>query len=478
MILKSRLRRFIVNKKCNREIISISVISSSICNLNCSFCYLNKNKSYKKFNELTRQAWQNGDYVKNLKNTIQALNINVEDVQTFQLWGGETLLTIEDLIPNLQKIYEILPNLTLWQISTNWMVNIENVFKFFQELDKCGDADKELVVTLQLSIDGPPGPLCEQGHNGNWDTYINNIKQFTNLVNNYKFRHLKIIFSVNSTVNKENYFNEFNTYEKIKSYVQYMKNFTDLIDSLCISKSLEMGQKIIFPGLATPYFETTEDGWKFREICALWENVRIHEFPDFPIDFNWYHGCGEIDILKPILSSNLECSELKNSLTINYDGTIVECSGSYIDHFTEYQQELLDENRMNDYYTAQLHAKVSFNPDGKSIEDINTYNWFVYNGYKSNTSTYLTLMMATCEELALSGQIPSYYAYDKRLLLKQLNALSNLISCTRENIRDTRIPYLVKPECFRRFLNGVMQYAYESQFLDELRKKNICLNER
>jgi organic radical activating enzyme len=41
----------------NREIGSITFISSAVCNLNCSFCYLHKNKSYKKFNEINRKAW-------------------------------------------------------------------------------------------------------------------------------------------------------------------------------------------------------------------------------------------------------------------------------------------------------------------------------------------------------------------------------------------------------------------------------------
>lgn len=53
-----------------REMHSLSVISSSVCNLNCSFCYLHKNQSYKEFDSLVRQAWQDGSYVDNLLKTV------------------------------------------------------------------------------------------------------------------------------------------------------------------------------------------------------------------------------------------------------------------------------------------------------------------------------------------------------------------------------------------------------------------------
>ena len=34
------------------EVQTISLISSTTCNLNCSFCYLHKNQSYKEFDKL------------------------------------------------------------------------------------------------------------------------------------------------------------------------------------------------------------------------------------------------------------------------------------------------------------------------------------------------------------------------------------------------------------------------------------------
>ena len=54
--------------------------------------------------------------------------------------------------------------------------------------------------------------------------------------------------------------------------------------------------------------------------------------------FSWfklllYSGCGPIIEDRPLFKPNAECTELKSCITINYDGSICECSGSYIDSF-------------------------------------------------------------------------------------------------------------------------------------------------
>ena len=53
------------------EVQTISLISSTTCNLNCSFCYLHKNQSYKEFDKLVRQAWADGSYLNNAVKTVK-----------------------------------------------------------------------------------------------------------------------------------------------------------------------------------------------------------------------------------------------------------------------------------------------------------------------------------------------------------------------------------------------------------------------
>ena len=36
----------------------------------------------------------------------------------------------------------------------------------------------------------------------------------------------------------------------------------------------------------------------------------------------------------------------------------------------------------------------------------------------------------------------------------------NTMSCTRENLKDTKIPYMLSIGSLRRLLNGIMDYTY------------------
>lgn len=448
-----------------RKITSISVISSSVCNLKCSFCYLHKNQSYKIYDKIIQQAWKDKTYVPNIIRTLEAINANNKDVDTIQLWGGETLLSIKNVIPNVEDFYKAFPNICVWRISSNWMINVKDFFDFVKEIND--RTIKFTEIKLQLSIDGPPGPIHDDGHKGNWDIYRKNIEEFCNLVNNTKLSKIKVTFVINATVSKELYLKEFSTYEGIKNYVQYMKDFVLFIDEHCISSSLGIVPRAIFPGLALPYDSTVEEGLEFAKISRLWEYVRANEFPDEPHSYAFHYGIGQLNSDVLIYGDNLECSELNNSLTILHDGTICECNGSFMSADPNYQKELLDNKEYDAYRVAKITSHTTQNPGLMTPEELEIYNWAVVEGYKNNSSTYMNYMMAACDELALSGQIPYKYHLDKDLCYRHVKTLSGLISCSRENNTQTKVSFLTNPSAFRRYMNGLMEYSYDDFIINE-----------
>ena len=450
------------NKK---SIKSVSVISSSLCNLRCSFCYLHKNKAYPKFDEIVQEAWKNGSYVDNILKVFEKFKIPPSDLEIIQLWGGETLLNIQNVIPNIKNFYKYFPNINSWKISTNWMINVDNFFDFLKEIDNHTNC-KDTNIRLQVSIDGPPGKFTEQGHHGDWRIYKINFERFCNLVNNYKFHNIKIEIHINATVGKELYLEEFSTKEGIYNYLKFTSDFCDWLNEQCISSSLSCMADIVAPGYAIPCNSTSAEGRKLAEIFRLWEEVKAEYFPKFNKYFNIYYGIGDITANKNYFSCNLECSEMRNSLTIIPDGTIVECSGSYIDQFQPYVDELKKENNTELLNNVKARSKIVKNILNMTEEELEEYSWLVDSGYKGNSSTYMHTMFSICKELGMSGQIPYKYVEDDDLLLKHLSCLSNLISCTRENINDTKIPYLASTSCFRRYLNGAIEYAYDLKTLE------------
>ena len=396
---------------------SISLISSTTCNLDCSFCYLHKNQSYKEFDKLVRQAWADGSYLDNALKTVKRFG-SAEEIRQCQLWGGETLLHIDDVTKNLKKFYLYFPNVTLWRISTNWLIDVNKFFEFIKEMDLY--APENTIISTQLSIDGPQGGYAEQGHNVSLAAYQKNISDFTYLINNYKLKNVQITLQINATINKETYIEKFSNYDEIKYYISFMRDLAKYISDRCISRSITMNQHIIFPGCASPAPDSSEDGKKIADIIKLWEKVRQNDFPEIDKYFTFQYGIGELTGCRNMLTPNEECSELNDSLTINYNGDIAECSGAFIDNFEPYLKELIDEGNMDTYYTSIMRNKLVYNPGTATDTEFEEKQWQVLKGYKQNQSSYLAFAFRLAIELAEANQIDYRYKYDKDLLLRHI----------------------------------------------------------
>lgn len=448
--------------KLKNQLTSLTLISSAMCNLDCSFCYLNKNKSFTSFNTLVRKAWKDGTYISNVCKSLDKLQIDKNYITIIQLWGGETLLSINDVTENIQEIYKNFPNVNEWMVSTNWTSNVYDIFNFFKAIDD--NSNHPTTFMLQLSIDGPPGPICESGHNGNWDTYIKNMEIFTNLINNYKFKHMSIELTINAVLSRDLYLSTFSTYEGMSNYMHFMMDTRENFDQKCISKSLNFHQGFIFPGYATPYEDTQEDGLKLATIFNLWDIVYKNEFADkYPYQ-PFYLGTGHFDKNKYLFSQNVECSELRSGLTFNYDGSICECNGSFVDNYDLYLQTLIDNKDTKNYEIAVIHNKMtSYNPSQCSEEEIKQYNWSIHDGgYRNTGLIYIHMAFNVAKALLKAGQISLIYE-DDELLFKHLLAILNGTSCSRNNIIDTHIPYLLPVGAIRRYFNGAAQYIYETE---------------
>lgn len=438
---------------------SLTLITSSVCNLDCSYCFLHKNQAYKEYDKAIHAAFQNGTYLQNVVNTFKTMNWDCNNIDQLSFWGGETLTHIENIRQQLPIIFKHFPNIESILISTNFSINIEKFVNFLIDLDKI--ITHPITIRLQLSIDGPNNTTMRlTGHNVKEEIYLKNIETLCNLMNNTYFKYVQLRLAIRATVNKEVYMSELITYEQIKEYLEHFHSFIKKFQMKCLSKSLTFDSVNIWPVLSTPYYESSEDGRKLAQIGKIWESVMNNEFKDIPLSrtITLFQGGGSYDKNRPLFIPNIECSELKHAITINYDGSICECSGSYIDHYPLYQKELLDTNENHLYNVATAHAKmVNYNPNTDS-DIILTKNWYVHDGgYKNTNFTYLTSIILIAEELALSGQISAVYLYDKEKLLRHSMMLLNN-SCSRNNIAQTFSPYIKPIEEIRRYFNGIMEH--------------------
>ena len=140
------------------------------------------------------------------------------------------------------------------------------------------------------------------------------------------------------------------------------------------------------------------------------------------------------------------------------DGTICECACSYIQTHPEYLENMRNnESLQEEYRVSKMREQYFYNP--LTISKEQQIDWYIHKGLRDTYTVEISLAMALCRELALSRQINIKYFLDPELLLKHLSGAPGVYNCTREAIRETKVPFLSQATDCRRYFNGLTDFA-------------------
>lgn len=443
------------------KMVSLSLISSSRCNMKCSFCYLHKNKSFYEYDKYLREAWRSGAYIEKVKETTDKMKIDPKDITNVSFWGGETTIDLDDIIPALPKLFEYYPNIYRIWFSTNWHTSIDKLIEFYKAWGRA--AKRGQYISAQASIDGPAGPCCEQGHPGDWDTYIANYKRLAELwpAAQAEVPNLKSLkLTTNATINKELYFDIFTDEQKTYDYLKFMFDKEKEIKKIVTDGGI-LAFKMNLPGIALPMEGDKEDGYKYYDAIINMTNVIDKYFSDN----EWLASAVPIrNRFIPhiqLLQQEYACNSMVGTLNILPDGTITECHSSFADVLDNYYQELKDSDDHKAVLAARINRMIAFNPSKMSDEEIERQMILIKQGYRGSISTITALKMGMLQELALSGQIDSKLLDNPMLQLKALRSNVMNETCSRENLINAHNPYINTPDQFKRLYNGLTEYVLD-----------------
>lgn len=468
----------------HNQINQLSVFGSSVCNLSCSYCYLHNKDTqefYKALNEEIQNGWITGSYVNNIKQVYEKINADHLKTNRFQIWGGEPLIQIDNLLKSLKELLIFLPNVDFFMIPTNfaWPETIaKKIAKIAIDYDDTRNKHNS-EFHLQLSIDSYKGILLEQGHHADNQQYLKNIEALVKEISKVNLQNSQIVLDIKATASGQNILKYLSTEEAITDYLDGMffllEQGNNIIEKYNCQNKIKFGTMPFFPSCALPENSSVEDGLKFASIVRLTDFIegknKYLKNENFKHFFESYsHNIYDTNLL----SKNHECSEAgRVVLTILPDGTISECPCSFVQNRQEYLELLLKNKQYEDYRVANIRKKYFFNPITASKEEEEYNDWYNLSGLRNNFSTGISLGIALAQELALSHQIPKFYALNPEYLLRHLTKETQPYSCTREQISDTGIPYLSHPGDYRRVFNGEMEY---SSLMIENEKKLMVRN--
>lgn len=153
------------------NISNVTIYLTSKCNLQCKYCYIEKNQNF--LNEMDIPIAENQlSYWKQ----VLAFNKDIKyTLRSLTFWGGEPLLSFDRLYTILPPFLKECKFLNTFNFSTNFTLDqgayrIIHFINFLQENYR----NRKFIINLQLSIDGPNFINDKNRGIGSTQKFINN----------------------------------------------------------------------------------------------------------------------------------------------------------------------------------------------------------------------------------------------------------------------------------------------------------------
>ena len=439
----------------------LTLFTAAKCNLNCEYCYMHQTSLYSDIDKEYVEAWESGQYLETVKAVFDRLGINPLQVREIDLWGGETLLHSNILAKSWKNLAEYCKNYNKVSTSSNWMINIEDYEAFVSQILLY--ANQPVRIQCQQSIDGPEGELMVHGHKGNWEVYMNNYRHLSNWLNTHHLDNLdKMGIVLKPTIETKRFIEFFSKKENCLQYLTYLydkeKELLELFTSPKVSVAMVM------PSLTSPVPCTSEDGRKFLYALQLYDEAIIDFSKSHNLEGNnlsfaapLYYGCNLVGRDQLITAPTNGCWMQLNGLGITPDGTLADCTGTFMRHREDYYNHCIETGQEADAILSKMYRKYHFNPLKLTDEELEDIIWYQGTGLKYSRSQWLNLAVNMAQELALSGQIPFRYFTDRQAILQEVMIKGKYINCPRENLSATHAPLLTDFGSMRLWLNGATQ---------------------
>lgn len=455
----------------------LMVLGSTVCNLNCSYCYLSnqhRNNSYVLLNKKIQKAWIDGTYVNNIKKVFESIECGPNTVEDIEIWGGEPLIITNNLVKPIYELLTYFPYVNSMNIPTNF-TRINGLIDFIESIEKAKEdtnwskkSSKRMQLHIQLSIDAPAGDIQTNCHQVDWQVYRDNVENLCRQISELQpLKNIEVDFEWHATLPFEIIDKYLTKVEDIEHYLNEFHEFglytKGVIKKYNLQRYVMQSVGTMYPHTAQPYKISIEDALKAKNNLYILNYIQSHLDYIFRDGSHIYAENGFSLGGTSLLNPNPVCLESGiMGLTIMYDGTICECPCDFILCEPTYWEWIKENPIMQqEYRDSMMKYRFYINPITASQQEKDDYDWYTYDSYRLNNSTAIHLMMNWGLEISKSGQIDCSYYKNPERLLKHMFQFNNDYGCPREQIPAVHNCYMVSQYVMRRWYNGLTEMAQE-----------------
>ena len=413
---------------------NLSIFSSSICNLNCTYCYVKKEKAVFEYDEKVLNAIKNDEYIKRIQKDFPD---SINTITTLELWGAEPSIHLNLIASKLKNFKQAFPNLNEFRMSSNYTLPefIDNVVLLLQamkELDKT-----EWKLYLQCSIDGLKEITDKNRGKGTTDKIFSNITalKYIDIPEN-----VQLYVNNKATISRDS-FENFIDLEFCDKYFGFLKEILNF-------KTNNKHFSFSAPTCVEPVYYTKHDGQLYSRI--------IDNFISLSKKYNYYF-IPYIRNQKYRLSEYMRgglCGQCYKSMTMLPDGYFSVCHRSGFDIIPDHYNCRVEESKK--YFDRILPSPTDWI---KQLDEykISQNNMSIY--YSTRNKNLFNQYYNTLKLLLKIGEISPIY-YDDDILRKHIQLFLYFTICMQTNIELTGSPFICSSYFVPLFFNGAINRMY------------------
>lgn len=178
------------------KLVDLTLYTSALCNLRCKYCYIAKNRHMQDIEDLIIKDC-NIEYYSDFLDKLTKY-FDYSELKSISLWGGEPTIGLRRFTPIIIYLCSIYPTIDTIMFSSNytrdeWPNDLDYLCSELVKLNK------KIVVSAQVSIDGPPE--INDLNRGYTNKIIQNYNKVIEVMNKYlESSKLEFMISLKSTL--------------------------------------------------------------------------------------------------------------------------------------------------------------------------------------------------------------------------------------------------------------------------------------
>ena len=425
--------------------------STAVCNLNCTYCYINKNKGLSAIDQVLAESFADPGYYFDF---IRDYFPNRGDLQTLEVWGAETFLHMERVHPTLHKLIGHYPFFRDFFASTNFSYPewTDKVFGLLGQFARY--APRRFNATLQLSLDGPAEITDRTRGDGVTENCLENFSRLLARADEIP-ENVDVFLAFKPTLSVDTMY-QLDTKDKIVEYYQFFERLIGKVTALG-KENLHVNFPVPNMGVPAPagktdgeFFarlvrncrelemENEEKGYFrfYREITPFSTNVRPKDEDTYNYPcFNCGTGSSHVGFLPGRLLSS--------------------CHNGFVDVLEDYEANFLanPESSIDSKLFQPTHNKFTHTED-----DYAAYERQIAHYNADGSLCRMGCLAGFIRTLALAGEIEERYATEEGAFRGAELYQSCTCNCLRDNYMVTGSTCLQPEGMIKLLLNGAVEY--------------------